>query len=106
MNPNPNSIIENLVEELYIEHLEDLMQKADLAVRYKVRDEESYYEELRAGSGALLEAIRQALTRVRAETLREVEEGLKPLMKREYVHSFDIQAVLDIISETNLDKDE
>lgn len=65
---------EEIVEELYIEHLESLMKDADFAVRYQVIDKEEYYERLRTGSRELLGALRSALTQKDKKTALAVEK--------------------------------
>lgn len=68
---------EAIVESLYAEHLEALMQEADMAVRCDVKDKEAYYKRLRTGSRGLLDAIRSALTTIAEEARREERERIR-----------------------------
>jgi len=65
-----NQLIEEEINEIYVNHLEDLMRQADLAVRCEVKDKEKYYETLRNGSRQLLDAFRQSLTNIAKATVK------------------------------------
>ncbi len=72
---------EAIVESLYAEHLEALMQEADMAVRCDVKDKEAYYERLRTGSRGLLDAVRQALLSHEEKVVAMVREEIRKLVK-------------------------
>jgi hypothetical protein len=74
---------EEIVEELYINYLEDLINEADMAVRLQVKDQEAYYEKLRTGSRALLEAILQALTLHEQAVQERVVEEMMPWLEHD-----------------------
>ncbi len=64
--------IEEEKDKIYIEHLEDLMRIADLAVRCEVKNKEEYYETLRKGSRDLLNAFSLSLQRIAKITAKEI----------------------------------
>ena len=102
---------EAIVESLYAEHLEALMQEADMAVRCDVKDKEAYYERLRTGSRGLLDAIRHALlsheekvvARVREEIIKAIVGEWK--LEGSELTRLMIALTLPITDEDNLTKE-
>jgi hypothetical protein len=75
-NPDDRTTIEQAVEELYVEHVEQLMIEADMAVRLGVVDKEDFYKRQRIGCQKLIEALRSTLTRIAEEARMDERERL------------------------------